>query len=89
MQSLECFEGKGSFFKSPKQMGLIFSPAKIVGLFLDLYKNGELQNGLESHIACPVVFCKLNSSRWNRKQVSIKCTILKSSAPLCVWSCVV
>lgn len=28
-------------------MGLISSPAKIVGLFLDTYENSQLQNGLK------------------------------------------
>lgn len=47
---------KESFFESPKQMALISSPAKIVGLFLDTYENSELQKGLETHIACSVVY---------------------------------
>lgn len=33
---------KGSFFESPKQMGLIFPSAKTVGLFLDTYEHSEL-----------------------------------------------
>lgn len=36
-------------------MGLISSPAKIVELFLDTYENSELDNGLETHVACSVV----------------------------------
>lgn len=47
--------GKGSFSESPKQMGLISSPAKILGLFIDTYENSELQNGLETRVTCSVV----------------------------------
>ena len=45
-----------SFSESPKQMALISPPAKIVGLFLDTYENSELDNGLETHVACSVVY---------------------------------